>query len=85
MQFDDAVNQVLGTDFQVALTFLDEESSTWKVTLTSPSVAHTLSSTNLGDAEAEAAAWIASTYGRRVISTWVYSGSDFGGSKAIYA
>lgn len=85
MTFDDVVGQVLGINFQFAVTYLDESNSVWKVTLTSPAVTHNLSATARGDAEAEAAAWILSTYSRRVISTWVYSGSDLGGSKAVYA
>lgn len=85
MDLGTTVSQVLGMDFEVALTFLDEGSSTWKVMLTSPSTTHSLSASNLGDAEAEAASWISSTYSRRVISVWVYSGSDINGSKAIYA
>jgi len=85
MTFDDVVGQVLGLDFERALTYLDEGSGSWKVTLTSPSTTHTLSATNRDDAEAEAASWILSTYNRRVISVWVYGGSDVNGSKAIYA
>ena len=85
MTFDEAVGQVLGISFQTALTYLDESSSIWKVSITSPSVTHNLSATTRGDAETEAAAWISSAQNRWVISTWVYSGSDFNGSRAIYA
>lgn len=85
MTFDDVVGQVLGINFQFALVYLDEGSNIWKVNLTSPAVTHSLSASSLGAAEAEAAAWILDTYGRRVISTWVYGGSDLGGSKAVYA
>lgn len=85
MTFDEVVGQVLGINFQFALVYLDESDSTWKVSVVSPAVTHNLSASTRGDAETEAAAWILDTRSRRVISVWVYSGSDFGGSKAVYA
>lgn len=84
MTFEEAAAQILGVSFQIIQVYLDEEDSVWKAVIASPAVTHSLSASTRGDAQDEAAAWILSS-SRRVISDWVYSGGDFGGSRAIYA
>lgn len=83
MDLNAAVQTVLSlSDFGVAHVFKTGGGPTdpWEVDPGS----HTLSATNVLDAELEGAAWLLSNSGLKVISNWVDTGDPEAGAHAIY-